>query len=91
MVILILGLVIFLGTHSSRIFAPQWRDAIIIKFGQNKWKLSYSVFSIVGFALIVLGYSQAKQENIEIWSPPFWTWYLTVILSRCECYRCCYG
>jgi uncharacterized membrane protein len=81
MVFLILGLILFLGTHSFRIFAPKWRDALIIKLGNSKWKALYSTFSIVGFVLIIFGYGQAKLGSIEIWSPPLWTWYITVALN----------
>ena len=35
MTLLILGLILFLGAHSTRIFAAGWRDTMIQKLGAN--------------------------------------------------------
>jgi uncharacterized membrane protein len=70
MAILILGLVIFLGLHSVRIFADDWRTAMRAKLGENAWKGLYSVVSLAGFGLIVWGYSIARQQPVVVWSPP---------------------
>ena len=35
---LLLGLLLFLGLHSLRIFAPAWRDAQVAQRGENAWK-----------------------------------------------------
>jgi len=51
MSILILGLLLFLGGHSVRIFAEDWRKARIARMGEKKWKAAYSVVSLVGFVL----------------------------------------
>ena len=53
MYVLILGLILFLGAHSVRIFAEDWRQAQIARRGQGPWKGLYSLVSIVGFGLIV--------------------------------------
>jgi len=59
--ILILGLVLFLGIHSVRIVAPDFRAGFIARRGEGPWKGLYSVVSIVGFVLIVWGYHLAHQ------------------------------
>jgi uncharacterized membrane protein len=69
MTLLILGLVIFLGAHSTRIFAESWRGAQIARLGPNGWKGLYSVVSIVGFVLLVWGYGVARQEPVPLWTP----------------------
>jgi uncharacterized membrane protein len=69
MTLLILGLVIFLGAHSTRIFAESWRGAQIARLGPNGWKGLYSVVSIVGFVLLVWGYGIARQEPVPLWTP----------------------
>ena len=38
MALLVVGLVIFLGVHSVRIFADDWRTAQIAKVGPKVWK-----------------------------------------------------
>lgn len=81
MTLLVSGLILFLGIHSVRIFADEWRDTTIKKIGASKWKGIYSLVSIVGFILIVLGYGQTKLEHIQIWSPPLWTWHATALLN----------
>lgn len=70
MTILILGLAVFLGTHSIRIFADNWRAAQRMRFGENAWKAGYSLASIVGFALIIWGFGMARHEPIVVWVPP---------------------
>ena len=70
MTILILGLMILLGIHSVRIYAEAWRDAQVAKFGLNTWKGIFSVISLLGFALIVIGFGQTRAEPIFLWHPP---------------------
>ncbi len=59
--ILILGLVLFLGIHSVRIFAPGFRTRFIAERGAGPWRGIYSAFAILGFVLIVWGYHIAHQ------------------------------
>ncbi len=70
MTILILGLVLFLGTHSVRIVAEGWRNATIARIGPNVWKGLLSVASLAGFVLIVWGYGLARQAPVALWTPP---------------------
>jgi uncharacterized membrane protein len=76
MVVLILGLVIFLGAHSVRIVAEDWRTRQRARLGQGKWKGVYSVVSLVGFVLIVWGYGLARADPVLVWAPPVWTRHL---------------
>lgn len=70
MTFLIIGLILFLGLHSSRVFAPQARQNFINQRGEGAWKGLYSVVSLVGFGLIIYGYSLARQTPTFIWQPP---------------------
>ena len=67
---LILGLVIFLGAHSVRIFAGDWRAAQIARLGDNGWKGVHSLVSATGLGLIIWGYGLARADTILLWSPP---------------------
>ena len=70
MLMLILGLVLFLGVHSTRIVADGWRGATIARIGALPWKGLYTVVSIAGFVLLVWGYGLARQQPVLLWSPP---------------------
>lgn len=70
MLVLILGLLIFLGVHSVRIFADGWRTRTIARIGEKPWKGGYSVLSLIGFALIIWGYGLARQQPVVLWAPP---------------------
>jgi uncharacterized membrane protein len=81
MTALILGLLIFLGTHSVRIFADAWRARQIARLGEGKWKGLYSVVSAVGLVLIVWGFGLARTEPTFLWTPPLWTQHLAGLLT----------
>lgn len=81
MTLLILGLVIFLGLHSVRVFAEDWRTGMRARLGENAWKGIYSVASVVGFALIVWGYGAARLQPVVLWLPPVWTRHLAAPLT----------
>lgn len=70
MMILILGLVLFLGVHSVRIVADDWRTATRARIGELKWKGIYTLFSLLGFGLIIYGFGLARQEPVLVWNPP---------------------
>jgi uncharacterized membrane protein len=81
MTLLILGLIVFLGVHSVRIFADGWRTRMREKLGENAWKGLYSVLSIAGFVAIVYGYGQARLDATTLWLPPDWTRHLAALLT----------
>nr|AIE77295.1 hypothetical protein pBIO2155_02 [uncultured bacterium pBIO2155] len=80
MTILILGLILFLGVHSVRIFAEGWRTAQIAKRGEGAWKGMYTVVSIVGFGLILWGYGMARAQPVVLWAPQLWARHLAALL-----------
>src|SRR5690606_11019280 len=60
LIVLVLGLLLFLGPHSVRLVADDWRSARIASMGIGRWKGFYSLVSIVGFVLIIVGYGMAR-------------------------------
>jgi len=80
MIVLVLGLAIFLGVHSLRVFADDWRAAQIGRIGENAWKGLYSLFSLVGLVLIIWGYGLSRSTPVELWSPPVFTRHLSGLL-----------
>lgn len=80
MTVLIIGLVLFLGVHSVRIFAEDWRREQIARRGEGAWKGLYSVLSLVGFVLIIWGYGQARQHPQVLWATPSWAAHVASLL-----------
>ena len=70
MLVLVLGLILFLGMHSARIVADGWRGRMVGRLGEPAWKGLYALVSIAGFALIVWGYGLARQQPVVLWTPP---------------------
>jgi len=80
MTLLILGVVLFVATHSLRIVADGWRSQMVARMGDKPWKGVVSVVSLVGLVLLVMGYGAARQAPIVIWQPPFWMSHLVSLL-----------
>jgi uncharacterized membrane protein len=81
MIVLVLGLVLFLGAHSVRIVADDWRTARIASLGGGAWKGLYSLVSIAGLVLIVWGYGITRTTPVDLWFPPVWTRHLASLLT----------
>jgi uncharacterized membrane protein len=70
LIYLVAGLVVFLGVHSSRMLAEGWRSRTIERLGAKPWKAVYALVSLAGLALLVWGYGVARQQPVQLWSPP---------------------
>lgn len=70
MAYLILGLALFLGVHSVRIFADDWRTHTLARMGAQSFKAVYAVFSLAGFVLIIWGFGVARDMPTQLWQPP---------------------
>ena len=81
MLLLVLGLLVFLGSHSVRIFAEPWRERTIARIGEGPWKAGYSVVSLIGLVLIVWGYAMTRGDPIVLWDPPVWMRHVAVTLN----------
>lgn len=78
MTLFILGLVIFFGTHLWTALARKGRDGLINKLGAGPYKGLYSLVSIAGFVLIVIGWRDADASIV--YSPPDYLKYVTYLL-----------
>jgi uncharacterized membrane protein len=81
MLLLILGLILFLGMHSARLFAAEKRASFIAARGPLAWKGIYALVSIIGFVLIIYGYGQARMSPTWLWISPVWTRHLAALLT----------
>lgn len=81
MTYLLLGLLLFLGIHSTRIVADGFRTRQLAGMGERPWKILYTVVSLAGFALIIWGYGLARQTPVDLYNPPIWTRHLAALLT----------
>lgn len=80
MLVLILGLVLFLGVHTVSMVAPGWRTAQVARLGVGAWKGLYAAVAAVGFVLLVVGYAMARREPVVLYSPPASLRHLALLL-----------
>lgn len=81
MLVMILGLAIFLGVHSTRIVAEDWRNQMVSRLGENGWKAAYSVVSLAGFVLIIWGYGMARAAGSPVlYVPPVFLSHIAFLL-----------
>ena len=69
MSVLVAGLLIFLGVHSVRIFAEEWRTRQLARLGEGRWKGMYSLASALGLGLIVWGVGLTRADPVMVWAP----------------------
>src|SRR5574337_274910 len=80
MATLIVGLLLFLGVHSTRILAEDVRGQAIVRLGEGPWKGIYSLLSLVGLALIVWGFGAWRVRAATLWAPPTFTRHIAIAL-----------
>ena len=80
MLILILGLVLFLGTHAFSMLRAK-RAEVVGQVGEGKYKLGYTLLSVLGLVLIGVGFHNYRVAGyIPVWDPPVWTRHLSLVL-----------
>jgi uncharacterized membrane protein len=80
MVWLVLGMVLFLGVHSVAIVAPGVREHFVEQRGEMAWKGLYSLVSVLGFVLIVVGYGAAREHPLVLYHLPTAARHATALL-----------
>jgi uncharacterized membrane protein len=80
MTALIIGLIVFFGLHSVRVFAEPWRVRQIAALSESRWKSLYSLASIASLALMLWGFSMVRVGGPVVWSPPKALHYVTGVL-----------
>ncbi len=68
MTLFLFGLVVFFGTHLWTAFARKPREALIARLGAGPYKGLYSLVSIAGFALLIVGWRGADAS--VVYAPP---------------------
>jgi len=70
MALLVLGLVLFLGAHLVP-SAPSLRNEVRERFGEGPYKGLFSLVSLAGLVMIVVG--MARAPFVPLWTPPAWS------------------
>ncbi len=80
MAILIAGIIIFLGAHSFTAFREA-RAGLLERIGFPAYRGLHSLISLIGFALIVWGFSRYRADDwVQLWTPPSWGRHVTMLL-----------
>lgn len=82
MLLLLLGLFIFFGIHLLPT-QPEMRRGLAARFGEGGYKLLFSIVSLIGFTVIVIGYHKlqlAPGKSPQLWTPPAWGRHVTMAL-----------
>jgi uncharacterized membrane protein len=80
LLVLILGLVLFLGVHLLTT-QRKLRAQVITATGEGGYKLGYTLVSFAGLALIVWGFAKYRATGwIDVWYPPVAFRHITVAL-----------
>ncbi|MFZ4809356.1 MAG: NnrU family protein [Hyphomicrobiaceae bacterium] len=83
MLLLILGLIVFLGIHLLPT-APDLRNGLATRLGGNGYQVAFAIVSFAGLALIVIGFGKAQMlagsKNPILWDPPFWLRHVSFLL-----------
>jgi uncharacterized membrane protein len=70
LLVMILGLVLFLGVHTLPAHR-ELRARAIASFGEGGYKIGYALVSLLGLVLIVWGFAHYRATGwIEVWDPP---------------------
>jgi len=70
MLLLVVGIILFLGAHSVSTLRD-FRGSLIERLGTNGYKALYSIASLLGFVLVVKGFSDYRAAGmIPVWEPP---------------------
>ena len=67
MLLLVAGLVLFLGIHLVPVF-PALRAGLVARWGEGRYKTLFSAVSGVGLALIVVGFALAPRQ-VPLFAP----------------------
>jgi uncharacterized membrane protein len=80
LLVMILGLVLFLGVHTLTM-QRDLRGSFIASMGEGGYKAGYALVSLAGLALIVWGFAHYRAAGmINVWYPPKFLKHITVAL-----------
>lgn len=82
MLVMVLGLIVFFAIHIVPTNA-ELKNGLVARFGPTGYKGIFAVVSLIGLALIVLGFHKLQLhpgKNPILWDPPTWTRHIAMPL-----------
>jgi uncharacterized membrane protein len=80
LLVLIVGLVIFIGAHVF-VTRREARAAVIARIGLMPYRVLFGLVSLAGIVVIAWGFADYRATGyIQVWSPPQWMRYVTQLL-----------
>ena len=80
MTLLYIGSLLFGGSHLFAILFPGLRDSFRAQLGAKAWKALYGVVSLLGLALMMVGFSQARADSETVYEGLAGMKHLTMLL-----------
>lgn len=77
MLLFITGLVLFFAAHTFTMFRGA-RGRLVARLGEMPYKGLYSIVSITGFVMLVVGYGD--MPLVALWTPPAWMRTVAMVL-----------
>lgn len=82
MLVMVIGLLVFFAIHIVPSNA-ELKDGLITRFGSAGYRAIFALFSLIGLALIVLGFYKLQLhpgKNPQLWYPPLWMRHIALAL-----------
>jgi uncharacterized membrane protein len=82
MLVMVIGLLVFFSMH----LLPsngELRNGLVARFGDTGYKAVFSIVSLIGLVLIVVGFAKLQLhpgKNPQLWVPPLWTRHVALAL-----------
>jgi len=83
MTYLYLGILLFGGPHLFSILFPALRDSLKQSLGEKPWKGLYSLVSLAGLVLMIVGFAKSRAGPLAadlLYFPADWTRHVTMLL-----------
>ena len=83
MTYLYLGILLFGGPHLFSILFPALRDSLKQSLGEKPWKGLYSLVSLAGLVLMIVGFAKSRAGPLAadlLYFPAYWTRHATMLL-----------
>ena len=82
MLVMVIGLVVFFAIHLVPANS-ELRNGLVQRFGDTGYKAVFSIVSLIGLALIVVGFAKLQLhpgKNLQLWVPPLWSRHVALAL-----------
>lgn len=71
-VLLSVGLIGFISVHLTRVVADHWRERLLSQGYASRYKLAYSLISLLSLICICIGYGEARLLSPVVWMAEPW-------------------